>query len=467
MGVRCFGGVKRIYKSAFRYFGQVLLYGGIADDRGFDRTRVESVLSLCASISDPEDCGLKNVYDIFEERGFIEQVSDEAKVRKMLSIPVTCYIGFDPTSESFHIGSLVPIMALAHMQRYGHHVIAVIGCGTGMIGDPSGKTEMRKLMDAADIESCAERLKSQLSRFIDFSKGKAIMLNNAEWLKPLNYIEFLRDIGRHFSVNRMLAAETYRQRLESGLNFIEFNYMLLQAYDFLYLYQHYDCTLQMGGNDQWGNILAGADLIRRVEGGEAEALTFPLLATAAGAKMGKTEKGAVWLDVDRTSPYDYYQYWINTDDRDVGRFLALFTFLPMNEVRKLSALEGAELRNAKEVLAFEATKLNHGEEEAEKARNASRALFSGEGEGDDASIPTLEIEKARLDAGIAAFVLFAETGMVKSRGEARRLIDQGGAYVNGRRIEAVDEKVSAADLENGTLLLRAGKKRYLRITPAP
>lgn len=410
---------------------------------------------------------MKNVYDIFEERGFIEQVSDEAKVRALLKKPVTCYIGFDPTSESLHVGSLVPIMALAHMQQCGHRVIAVIGCGTGMIGDPSGKTDLRKLMESKDIDSCAEGLKSQLSHFIDFTEGKAILLNNAEWLNPLNYIEFLRDIGRHFSVNRMLAAETYRQRLETGLSFIEFNYMLLQAYDYLYLYQHHGCTLQMGGNDQWGNILAGTDLIRRVEGGEAEALTFPLLTTATGSKMGKTEKGTVWLDEDRTSPYDYYQYWINTDDRDVGRFLALFTFLPMDEVRRLSELEGAALREAKEVLAFEVTKLNHDEGEAEKARTASRALFSGGGEGDESSVPTFEIDKAKLEGGIAAFALFAETGMVKSRGEARRLIDQGGAYVNGRRIEAFDEQVTAEDLENGALLLRAGKKRYLRVIPTP
>jgi tyrosyl-tRNA synthetase len=418
-------------------------------------------------MSDAEDCSVKNVYDILKERGFIEQVSDEEKVRSMLDKPVTCYIGFDPTSESLHVGSLVPIMALAHMQSRGHRVIAVIGCGTGMIGDPSGKTEMRRLMDSEDIESCAEGLKSQLSHFIDFSAGKALLLNNADWLKPLNYIEFLRDIGRHFSVNRMLTAETYRQRLETGLNFLEFNYMLLQAYDFLYLYQRYGCTLQMGGNDQWGNILAGADLIRRVEGGQAEALTFPLLATAGGAKMGKTEQGAVWLDAGRTSPYEYYQYWINSDDGDVGRFLALFTFMPMDEVGRLSAVEGAALREAKEVLAFEATKLNHGEKEAQKARAASRALFSGGGEDDESSAPAFEIDRAKLEGGIAAFVLFSETGMVKSRSEARRLIDQGGAYVNGRRIEVFDEQVSIEDLEDGSLLLRAGKKRYLRVIPTP
>ncbi len=409
---------------------------------------------------------MANAYDVFKERGFVEQVSDEVKVRTMLSRPVTCYIGFDPTSDSFHAGSLVPIMALAHMQRHGHRVLALMGGGTAMIGDPSGKTELRQLVSAEDIDANAERLKEQLARFLDFSPGAAIMVNNAEWLRPLNYIEFLRDIGRHFSVNRMLAAEAYRMRLETGLNFIEFNYMLLQAYDYLTLFRRSGCTLQMGGNDQWGNILAGADLIRRVEGGEAEALTFPLLTTATGAKMGKTEKEAVWLDGKRTSPYEYYQYWINTDDRDVGRFLAFFTFLPMEEVRRLSSLAGANLREAKEVLAYEATKLAHGEEEATKARDASKTLFSGEGSADESSVPTMEIDRRRLAEGIPAFVLFAEAGLVKTRGEARRLIAQGGAYVNNRRLETADERIMATDLKNGSLLLRAGKKKYFRVKPS-
>jgi tyrosyl-tRNA synthetase len=406
---------------------------------------------------------VSNVYDALAERGFIEQVSDEAKVREMLDGSITCYIGFDPTSDSFHAGSLVPIMALAHMQQHGHRVLAVVGGGTAMIGDPSGKTELRQLVSKEEIDANAEGLKRQLAHFLDFSGGAALMVNNADWLRPLNYIEFLRDIGRHFSVNKMLAAESYRMRLDTGLNFIEFNYMLLQAYDFLELYRRYGCTLQMGGNDQWGNILAGADLIRRVERGEAEALTFPLLTTSTGAKMGKTEKGAVWLDPKRTSPYDYYQYWINADDRDVGRFLALFTFLPMEEVRMLSALAGEHLRVATEVLAFEATKLNHGEEEARKARDASRALFSGEGGADDGSVPTVEIERRRFEEGIPAFALFADAGLAGTRGEARRLIAQGGGYVNGRRLNAADEMVTAGDLKDGVLMLRAGKKKYARV----
>lgn len=409
---------------------------------------------------------MTNVYDILKERGFVEQVSDEEKVRSMLGGSATCYIGFDPTSDSFHAGSLVPIMALAHMQRHGHRVLAVVGGGTAMIGDPSGKTELRRLISAEEIDANAGGLKAQLGRFLDFSEGKALMVDNADWLRPLNYIEFLRDIGRHFSVNRMLAAESYRMRLETGLNFIEFNYMLLQAYDYLMLYRRHRCTLQMGGNDQWGNILAGADLIRRIDAGEAEALTFPLLTTATGAKMGKTEKGAVWLDPGRTSPYEYYQYWINTDDRDVARFLALFTFLPMDEVRRVSSCEGENLREAKELLAYEATKLNHGEEEAARARDASRALFSGEGTIDESAVPTVAIERGRLAEGVPAFALFADAGLAKTRGEARRLIAGGGAYVNSRRLEATDEMITLADLANDSLLLRAGKKKYVRITPA-
>jgi len=409
---------------------------------------------------------MANVYDVFKERGFIEQVSDEEKVRSLLDGSVTCYIGFDPTSDSFHAGSLVPIMALAHMQRHGHRVLAVVGGGTAMIGDPSGKTELRRLITAEEIDGNAAGLKSQLAHFLDFGEGKALMVDNADWLRPLNYIEFLRDIGRHFSVNRMLAAESYRMRLETGLNFIEFNYMLLQAYDYLTLYRRYRCTLQMGGNDQWGNILAGADLIRRIESAAAEALTFPLLTTATGAKMGKTEKGAIWLDPKRTPPYEYYQYWINTDDRDVGRFLALFTFLPMDEVRRLSSLAGENLREAKEILAFEATKLSHGEEAAAKARDASRALFSGGGGIDEGAVPTVAIERGRLAEGIPAFALFADAGLAKTRGEARRLIAQGGAYVNSRRLETTDEMITVADLKDDSLLLRAGKKKYVRIMPA-
>ena len=404
----------------------------------------------------------KTVYDVFVERGFIEQVTDEVKLRDLLKGRTTCYIGFDPTASSLHVGSLVPIMSLAHMQRHGHQPIALVGGGTGLVGDPSGKTEMRQILSLEEIAQNAEAQKKQFSRFLDFSEGKALLLNNADWLTKLNYIDFLRDIGVHFSVNRMLSSESVKIRLETGLSFIEFNYQLLQAYDFWHLFRHRGCTVQMGGSDQWGNIVAGIDLIRRLEGKEAYGMTFPLIMTADGRKMGKTEKGAVWLDPERTSPYDYYQFWINTDDRDVSRFLALFTFLPMEEIREYGRLEGAELREAKEVLAFETTRILHGKEEAEKARNAARALFSGdEGEG---SIPTTSMEKNVFDQGIPAFKLFEITGLCSSGSEARRLIDQGGAYLNKGRLDKFDLVIRIEDFnQKGELLLRSGKKKFHRI----
>ena len=355
-------------------------------------------------------------------------------------------------------------MSLVHMQRAGHRPIGVVGGGTGLVGDPSGKTEMRNILTLEEINENAEALKNQLSRFIDFSDGKAIMVNNADWLTDLRYIEFLRDIGRHFSVNRMLAAESYRARLETGLSFIEFNYMLLQAYDFWYLFKHYDCHLQMGGNDQWGNILAGADLTRRLEGEVIHGLTFPLLITSSGIKMGKTHKGAVWLDASLTSPYDYYQYWINQDDGDVERFLGLFTFLPMEEVRQLGRLKGADMRTAKEVLAYEATKLCHGQEEANHAREASQQLFGTDRAKSPEAAPTYSIGQEELDQGIPAYILFEKAGLCKTRSEARRLISQGGGYINGQRVKTFDQAININDLQQDFLLLRAGKKRYVRIT---
>jgi len=373
-------------------------------------------------------------------------------------------VGFDPTASSLHLGSLVPIMALAHMQRAGHRPIAVVGGGTCLVGDPSGKTEMRRLMSREEIDQNGELIQAQLSRFLDFGNGKAVMVNNADWLTKLNYIDFLRDIGRHFSVNRMLTAESYKTRLETGLSFIEFNYMLLQAYDYWYLFKHYDCRIQMGGNDQWGNILAGTDLIRRLEGGAAYTLTFPLITTSSGIKMGKTHKGAVWLDPALTAPYEYYQYWINQDDRDVERFLALFTFLPMEEVKKLGALAGEEIREAKERLAFEATKLCHGEEEAEKAREASRQLFGSDAAEVSDSVPSYAVGPDEIEKGIPAFVLFEQGGLCKTRSDARRLISQGGGYVNDSRIDSFDQMIDARDLRGGAILLRAGKKRYLKVT---
>ena len=420
-----------------------------------------------------------SVYDVLLERGFVEQVTGETEIRELLERePVTCYIGFDPTAASLHIGSLVPIMALAHMQRHHHRPIALVGGGTGLIGDPSGKTEMRQILTREQIDINAACLKKQLSRYLDFSEGGSLLLNNADWLTRLNYIEFLRDIGRHFSVNRMLAAESYRIRLDKGLNFIEFNYMLLQAYDFLYLFQQYGCLLQMGGNDQWGNMVAGIDLIRRIEEKTAYGITFPLMTTSQGHKMGKTERGTVWLDSQLTSPYEYYQYWMNTEDADVGRFLALFTFLPMEEISAVKSLTDSRLNMAKAVLAFEATKIAHGEDAAVAVWKASSEAFglkpvesgmfpssaiprSAEELG-TAAIPSIEKSRKSLAAGIPAFELFQEAGLCSSRGEARRLIAQGGAYVNDRQIVAFDEKIGLPDAdEKGEIRLRKGKKRYV------
>jgi tyrosyl-tRNA synthetase len=403
------------------------------------------------------------VFDVLTERGFVEQVSDAEGVREAVERPVTCYVGFDPSAESFHVGHLVPIMALAHLQRHGHRPIALMGGGTGMIGDPSDKDEMRKLLTVEQIDANVTKLRTQMANLLDFSEGGALMLNNAEWLRPLNYLEFLRDIGRHFSVNRMLAAEGYRRRYDSegGLNFLEFNYMLLQAYDFLHVFREYGCTLQAGGNDQWGNILAGVDLVRRVEGEQVHAITYPLLTTNSGAKMGKTAKGAIWLDPELLSPYEYYQFWINTDDADVERFLALFTFLPMEQVRDLGRLAGAEIRSAKEVLAFEATQILHGEAAALEAQQASRRLFS-RGVMSDA-LPTTEVELAELEAGIEAPALFQRVGLCRSRSEARRLIQQQGARVNDEPVASVDACVTIEDMVDGAIVLRAGKKRYHRI----
>jgi tyrosyl-tRNA synthetase len=404
-----------------------------------------------------------NVFDVLSERGFVEQVSDAAGIRTAVEGPVTCYIGFDPSASSFHVGNLVSIMVLAHMQRHGHRPIALVGGGTGMVGDPSDKDEMRKLLTVEQIDANLATLRGQMANLLDFSEDRALMLNNADWLRPLNYLAFLREIGRHFSVNRMLAAEAYRRRYDSegGLNFLEFNYMLLQAYDFLYLYRQYGCVLQMGGNDQWGNILAGADLIRRAEGGQAYGATTPLVTTSTGAKMGKTAEGAVWLDPELVSPYEYYQFWINTEDPDVERFLALFTFLPMERVRELGRLAGADIRQAKEVLAFEATRILHGAAAAHEAQETSHNLF-GRGVVAD-GVPTTQVTAAELAEGILAPELFHRVGLTRSRGEARRLIQQRGTYVNDVPLGSVDDRITADDLIGGVILLRVGKKRYHRV----
>lgn len=408
-----------------------------------------------------------NAYEILKQRGFVEQATDEeAIIKAMQEGSITCYAGFDPTASSLHVGHLLPIMALANLQRAGHRPIILIGGGTALIGDPSGKNEMRKILSMEQISENADMVKEQFSKYIDFSgENRAVILNNAEWLLPLKYIEFLRDIGRHFSVNRMLAAESYRSRLETGLNFVEFNYMLLQAYDFLHLFRTKQCTVQFGGNDQWGNIIAGVDLIRKVTGESAYGLTFPLITTASGAKMGKTEKGAVWLDPDRTSPYEFYQYWINTDDRDVGRFLAFFTFIPMDEIESLISAKDVDILALKQRLAFEVTSITHGRQEAEKARQSAISAFYGNGSNLD-SLPSTVIPVDRLKEGIPAFVLFEETKLCASRSESRRLIKEGGAYVNGERVEDFDKIIDKSFINNDNLiLLRAGKKRFHKVIP--
>ncbi|MGA3086585.1 MAG: tyrosine--tRNA ligase [Thermodesulfobacteriota bacterium] len=406
---------------------------------------------------------MKNFYHTLLERGFIEQATDPDEMEALFEHKtISAYIGFDPTAISLHVGSLIPIMALAHLQQHGHCPIALVGGGTALIGDPSGKKEMRPVLSYEEIQHNAEGLKKQLARYMTLDGLKGKLFNNMDWLAPLNYIEFLRDIGRHFSVNRMLAAESVKQRLEIGLSFIEFNYQLLQAYDFLHLYSHHDCLLQMGGADQWGNIVAGTDLIRRIKGGKAYGLTFSLIVTSSGEKMGKTAKGAVWLDPDRTSPYEYYQFWINTEDQDVGRFLALFTFLPMNQIQALSQKQGADLREVKEILALEATAITHGREEAEKARETSRGLFYGQGLEMDL-VPTSFIAREKLDQGLEAYLLLVEAGVCQTRGEARRLIGQGGVALNDQRIPSFDLKIYAHQLKDNTLLLKIGKKRFHKI----
>ena len=408
---------------------------------------------------------MSNVFETLQERGFVQQCTNEENVSSLLSgDQITYYVGFDPTADSLHAGSLVPIMAMANLQRAGHKPIAIIGGGTTMIGDPTDKTEMRPIISTEQIEKNGAGILAQLQRYLDLDNTAGLFLNNAEWLLSLNYIEFLRDIGKHFRVNEMIRAEGYRQRLERelGLSFLEFNYQLLQSYDYLCLFQKYDCVLQLGGDDQWGNILAGVDLVRRIEGERVHGLTFPLLTTAGGAKMGKTAGGAVWLDSNRTSPYEFYQYWINTDDRDVERFLAYFTFLPMDEVRRLGSLEHDAIREAKAVLAYEATKLAHGKVEVDKAQETSRAAFGGGGL-DLEAMPMTAISTERLNTGIPIMELFHEVGLTTSKSEARRLIQQGGAYINEKQYKAIDVVVDTTLLKEDALLLRAGKKRYHRV----
>jgi tyrosyl-tRNA synthetase len=416
-----------------------------------------------------------NVYEELVERGFLKQetglIEDpksgavKSTLKELLKTKgVVFYVGFDPTADSLHIGHLTPIMAMAHLQRAGHIPIAIIGGGTSMIGDPSGRTTMRQMLSKEAIAANGERILVQLKRYLKFGEGVGLFLNNADWLLPLGYIAFLRDIGKYFRVNEMVKSEAYRLRLEreEGLSFIEFNYQLLQAYDFLTLYERHHCILQMGGDDQWGNILAGVDLIRKVKQGQAYAFTFPLLTTATGQKMGKSEKGAVWLDPAKTSPYEFYQYWINTDDRDVERFLKFFTFLSFDQIGALCAEGGSSLRKAKEVLAFEATRITHGDKEAEKAQTASRNLFSGG--GDSSHVPTTEISNTEANT-MKITELLTKTGLSSSKSDAMKLIKGGGVYVDDHQIS--DPAIGIAKLFSGnSLLLRKGKKTYRRVTKA-
>jgi tyrosyl-tRNA synthetase len=399
------------------------------------------------------------------ERGFVQQISDESGLTALLGRgPVTFYCGFDPTASSLHVGSMVPLMAMAHLARAGHRPIAVLGGGTSMIGDPSGKTELRQMLTRETIAENGRAIEPQVRRFLAAAGDRALVVDNADWLLPLNYIEFLRDIGRHFSVNRMLAAEAYKLRIEKGLSFIEFNYQILQAYDFLMLKRRHGCALQIGGDDQWGNILAGTDLIRRLDQAEAFALTFPLMTTASGAKMGKTAAGAVWLAADRTSAFDFYQYFVNVDDRDVARFLKLLTFLSMGEIEKLAALEGAELRAAKQALAFAVTEIVHGAEAAEAAQKAAQAAFSGGGAGD--LVPTHAVTDEQVAAGLKIVDLLAAAGLAPSKSAARRLVEQGGVRVGDRKIMKVDDVLQVDEAANGPLL-HAGKKHVRRIVLKP
>lgn len=401
-----------------------------------------------------------NVFDVLKERGYIKQTTHEEEIKDLINNDkITFYIGFDPTADSLHIGHFLPLMMMAHMQKAGHRPIALVGGGTVMIGDPSGKTEMRKMLTREAIDKNVSSIKSQISRFIDFSDDKAIMVDNAEWLLNLNYLEFIREIGMHFSVNKMLTAECFKQRLEKGLSFLEFNYMPMQAYDFLELNRKYGCIMELGGDDQWSNMLAGTDLIRRKESKSAYAMTCTLLTNSEGNKMGKTVNGALWLDKEKTTPYEFYQYWRNIDDADVEKCLSLLTFLPMDEVKRLASLEGNKINEAKKVLAYEVTKLIHGADEAKKAGEASEALF---GVGNDMSnVPTVNISKNDLGKGILDILV--ETKILPSKGEARRLIQQGGLSINEEKVTNINMAITEDIFEESSIIIRRGKKNYNRI----
>lgn len=403
---------------------------------------------------------MNNVYDVLKERGFLKQATHEDEIKELLGKEkVTFYIGFDPTADSLHVGHFMQVIIMMHMQNFGHKPIVLIGGGTGMVGDPSGRTDMRKLLTKEEMIANCKKFEHTFSKFIDFAPGKALSINNAEWLMELNYVNFIRDIGRHFSVNRMLTADCFKQRMESGLSFLEFNYMLMQSYDFLRLYEDQGCKMQFGGDDQWSNIISGVDLIRRETGGQAYGMTFTLLTTSEGKKMGKTQKGALWLDAEKTSPYEFYQYWRNVEDADVKKCLSLLTFLPMEEVNRLGDLKDQEINQAKEVLAFEVTKLVHGQDEATKAQDAARALFAGGGNMDD--VPKTSIPAAEFDGGGLNIInLMTKTGLVPSRSEGMRTIEQGGLSIDNVKVTDPKLMITLPMFSEGKLLLKKGKKTF-------
>ncbi len=402
------------------------------------------------------------IYEELKARGLIAQVTDEELIRDLINNgKATFYIGFDPTADSLHVGHFMALCLMKRLQEAGNKPIALIGGGTAMIGDPSGRTDMRQMMTNETICHNCDRFKEQMSRFIDFSEGKALMVNNADWLLGLNYIEMLREVGAHFSVNRMLTAECYKQRMEKGLSFLEFNYMLMQSYDFYMLYQKYGCNLQFGGDDQWSNMLGGTELIRRKLGKDASAMTITLLLNSEGKKMGKTQSGAVWLDPEKTTPYDFYQYWRNVADADVLKCIRMLTFIPLEEIDKMDAWEGAQLNTAKEILAYELTKMVHGEEEAEKAKGAAKALFS---QGNAADMPKTELTAEDFkDGSIDILSLLVKSGLVPTRSEARRAVQQGGVTVDGGKVEDIHKSYTGEDLSGEGIVLRRGKKKFCKV----
>ncbi len=405
---------------------------------------------------------MSNVFDLLQERGFIAQVTHEDEVKKLLAEKsVTFYIGFDPTADSLHVGHFLQLMVMAHMQKAGHRPIVLIGGGTALVGDPSGKNDMRKMMTREIVQHNVERFKSQISKFIDFTDDRAIMVDNGDWLLDLNYVDFLRNVGVHFSVNRMLSAECFKSRMEKGLTFLEFNYMLMQSYDFLVLNRKYDCQMELGGDDQWSNILGGLELVRKSDGKNVYGMTFTLLTTSEGKKMGKTESGAVWLDPEKTTPYEFYQYWRNISDNDVEKCLALLTFLPMDEVRKLGALTDAGINQAKAILAFEVTKIVHGQEQALKAKEAAEAIFGGKGSSEN--IPFIEVKSDEFEVGIKITDLLVLAELTPSKSEARRAVQQGGVVLNDNKITSFDYTVGASDIVDGEIMLQKGKKSFVKV----